>query len=313
MIIECPSCLTNYETPAEIPLKGRNVRCAKCSHVWLVKPNDMPLPPEPADSELTVPSDGRAEPDDVAFREAGEDEQEADDEIGAAGPGVLEQDDRTETDAATEPQEDALQEDAALSGRSKPWLNPILKVSIREDAAQEDDDEAGANAVVELADEDEVAAIVGPEDRAAPPLSPALMAGWSALALAGVFIFVLSITQRVGIVRVLPKAASVYESVGLSVNVRGLDFENVRSAWTAEAGRLILEIHGGIINVTDEQQIVPKVVFALRNSDGLEVYQWAAEVRSTPLPAGERAQFTVRIPTPPKSIKFVQMKFAKAR
>jgi predicted Zn finger-like uncharacterized protein len=35
MILTCPSCATRYQTDeAKFPPEGRQVRCAKCSHVW---------------------------------------------------------------------------------------------------------------------------------------------------------------------------------------------------------------------------------------------------------------------------------------
>jgi predicted Zn finger-like uncharacterized protein len=35
MILTCPACATRYQTDeAKFPPDGRQVRCAKCSHVW---------------------------------------------------------------------------------------------------------------------------------------------------------------------------------------------------------------------------------------------------------------------------------------
>jgi predicted Zn finger-like uncharacterized protein len=42
MILTCPECATRYEADAaKFPPQGRDVRCAKCAHVW------RQLPPEP--------------------------------------------------------------------------------------------------------------------------------------------------------------------------------------------------------------------------------------------------------------------------
>ena len=192
---------------------------------------------------------------------------------------------------------------------------PIAASETDADAAPAEDDDADMAGEAELADEDvdDVPPIVVPEELPAPAMDTRLMVGWAGLALFVIVTMTLFATMRVGIVRALPGAASVYASLGLPVNVRGLDFDKVTSAWTIEAGRSILEIHGDIVNVTDADIAVPTVVFALRNAKGLEVYQWAAEVRSEPLAGGERTPFVARIPTPPKSIKNVQVKFAKAR
>jgi predicted Zn finger-like uncharacterized protein len=50
MILTCPNCSTRYQADATKFLPaGRNVRCAKCAHVWL----QMPPPPEP-ETELAI-------------------------------------------------------------------------------------------------------------------------------------------------------------------------------------------------------------------------------------------------------------------
>ena len=72
-------------------------------------------------------------------------------------------------------------------------------------------------------------------------------------------------------------------------------------------------MHGDIVNVTTEPMKVPTVVFALLNEADVEVYQWAADVRNDLLGARDRTSFVARIPTPPKSIRSVQVRFAKAR
>ncbi|MDR3526539.1 MAG: DUF3426 domain-containing protein [Rhizomicrobium sp.] len=55
MILTCPSCVTRYEVDGtKFPPSGRDVRCAKCGHVWHALPNDevMPAPaPEPPPAE----------------------------------------------------------------------------------------------------------------------------------------------------------------------------------------------------------------------------------------------------------------------
>lgn len=44
MILTCPNCSTRYQADAaKFPQAGRNVRCAKCAHVW----HQMPPPAEP--------------------------------------------------------------------------------------------------------------------------------------------------------------------------------------------------------------------------------------------------------------------------
>ncbi len=45
MILTCPSCVTRYEVDGtKFPPSGRDVRCAKCGHVWHALPNDEVIP-----------------------------------------------------------------------------------------------------------------------------------------------------------------------------------------------------------------------------------------------------------------------------
>ena len=51
MILTCPECATRYQTDAaKFPPAGRNVRCAKCSHVW----HQSPPQPEPENDVVDV-------------------------------------------------------------------------------------------------------------------------------------------------------------------------------------------------------------------------------------------------------------------
>jgi predicted Zn finger-like uncharacterized protein len=62
MILTCPACSTRYEADAaKFPPQGRQVRCAKCSHVWHQAGPDAsaapPAPqPEPAMAEAAAAS-----------------------------------------------------------------------------------------------------------------------------------------------------------------------------------------------------------------------------------------------------------------
>ncbi|HEX4533096.1 MAG TPA: DUF3426 domain-containing protein [Rhizomicrobium sp.] len=62
MILTCPQCATRYEADAaKFPAQGRNVRCAKCSHVWhQAGPDADGAVPEP---EAFVPPTAETAPD----------------------------------------------------------------------------------------------------------------------------------------------------------------------------------------------------------------------------------------------------------
>ena len=140
-----------------------------------------------------------------------------------------------------------------------------------------------------------------------------IAAGWAALAIILSSVTSFAYFNSITVVRMLPGSAATYESFGLPVNVRGLEFDKIKYSWETSAGRPVLEVFGDIVNVTSEPLKVPTVVFGLRTKEKVEVYQWAADVRTELLPGGQRTAFSAQIPTPPKSIRDLQVRFAKVR
>jgi predicted Zn finger-like uncharacterized protein len=56
MILTCPSCSTRYQADsARFVPPGRNVRCAKCSHIWFQPAPLHELEPEPEPEPVIVP------------------------------------------------------------------------------------------------------------------------------------------------------------------------------------------------------------------------------------------------------------------
>ena len=56
MILTCPSCSTRYQADStRFARPGRNVRCAKCGHVWFQTAPDVEPEPEPVLEPVLVP------------------------------------------------------------------------------------------------------------------------------------------------------------------------------------------------------------------------------------------------------------------
>ena len=72
MILTCPACATRYQVDeAKFPSAGRQVRCAKCSHVWHqpgpgIEAQDGPLSEPAAAAAVEVPAPEEDVPDPVA-------------------------------------------------------------------------------------------------------------------------------------------------------------------------------------------------------------------------------------------------------
>jgi hypothetical protein len=141
-----------------------------------------------------------------------------------------------------------------------------------------------------------------------------VLAGWLAIlaAVGGVLVTAVLAPERM--VRLLPGTAAIYAAMGVPVNVRGLEFSNLGYRWAGDnAGRPALEIAGEVTNITTEPLIVPTVVFALLDEDGLEIFHWATVIRRSALPPGKTTRFQARIPAPPEAVRGLQVHFATER
>jgi predicted Zn finger-like uncharacterized protein len=305
MILECPNCETCYEIPEDLPPEGRKVRCASCQHVWNATNKNQPKADIPADifddGEIVFKNDDEmdAEPPAEPDADAGN-SQDSIDDIFAQDTGAGE--------TQKEPDDEATAIDVSDDDFTESAMEEVFTSAMKES------DSIAENYPVEETQEAESTPIVIGKAKKRRRFVPGnIAAGWAALAiiLGGVASYVYY--GRIAVVRILPGAAATYERLGLPVNVRGLEFDKIKYSWETSAGRPVLEVYGDIVNVTSEPLKVPTVVFGLRTKEKVEVYQWAADVRSELLPGGQRTAFNAQIPTPPKSIRDVQVRFAKVR
>lgn len=294
-IIECPNCAARYEVPATIPKHGRKVRCAKCTRVWT------------AQASATSQED-----DDVIFRDFDDEPEYAD---GAAETAAAELDESAPSPSS--PAEATADTDA------------VYEVAFDEDDAEtrpDADRSADLQNIDDRVDADDLAYFddYSDSDRGTWPRAPAAGArayrglgrarlGWAALALMLLAGSAIAYLQRVEIVRAVPGMAQLYGALGMPVNVRGLKFEDVGSSWTADAGQLVLEVRGEVVNVTATPLPVPTVLFLVRDDGAEEIFRWAADIRAEPLPGGERTRFVARVPAPSKGARSLQLRFVEAR
>ena len=116
---------------------------------------------------------------------------------------------------------------------------------------------------------------------------------------------------RVPIVRVLPGMASLYETIGLPVNVRGLEFFGLSHQWMNEGGRMRLVVRGEISNITDGTRPVPEIIFAMLDGNGHEFFQWTQKPKIKSLDAFSKTRFRAQIPAPADRVHRVKIRFAK--
>lgn len=138
------------------------------------------------------------------------------------------------------------------------------------------------------------------------------LVNWGALA-ASILVFAgASFQYRVNIVRMLPGSAQIYERLGMPVNVRGMAFANVVFKRGFENGLPIIAIKGEVINLSDEQQILPRVRLGLLDGTDRELYHWTVRVSKRPIGPNARMKFVTRLASPPKSARGLMVRFAQA-
>jgi hypothetical protein len=93
------------------------------------------------------------------------------------------------------------------------------------------------------------------------------------------------------------------------VNLRNLQFENVRISKESENGANILIVEGLIVNIVDKPVEVPRLRFAARNAAGQEVYTWTALPSRSILGPGESLEFRSRLASPPADASDVMVRF----
>jgi predicted Zn finger-like uncharacterized protein len=292
MLIVCPSCATSYQVePQSLGQGGRSVRCARCQNVWFA----------------TIPS----------LISAGSDEWDVID-TGPRVPSV----DGTRPIAASE----AVPADFTVQPASMEGIDLAgLSAEIDTERAER---ESEADAVLA-----EVAQEIAAVD---PPLAPAeapragedietvaarrarrealnrrnwLKLGVPAAVLILTALNASLVSWRAEIVRLLPQTASLYAAIGLPVNLRGLEFDNIRLSRAKHEGVGVLVVEGNIVNVTSRTVEVPRLRLAVRNEAKREVYAWTALPSRSILGPGEALPFRSRLASPPADAREVQVRF----
>jgi len=151
----------------------------------------------------------------------------------------------------------------------------------------------------------------GGESKAGGGGGLALAAAWA------VFLSVLSgvtlalVTFRDEMVGALPGTSAIYRNIGLTVQDRQIDFGPVSYRWTVTDGKPMIEVTGQIINLTDRETTVPRVLINVRDTENSDAVKATATVRSEPLAAHETAEFTLEFLSPPKTITHIELAFAE--
>ncbi len=135
---------------------------------------------------------------------------------------------------------------------------------------------------------------------------------WAGVALVVVAVLGAAVIFRGSVVRVWPRTASVYASLGMPVNPIGLVVEQVKAEPSLKDGHPVLEISGVIHSVSDRIVSAPPLRISLMNADGKRVAGVIAAFSNGQVPPGAVRHFTTYIIDPPFSSQdgSLQVEFA---
>jgi hypothetical protein len=114
------------------------------------------------------------------------------------------------------------------------------------------------------------------------------------------------------VVSAAPIAIKAYDRLGYDINIYGLELRRVERQHAIINGTRVLSVKGDILNVSDDQQKLPWLRFALEDAGGKELYHWTLDTAARPLRAGEHTGFTTRVASPPEGAYNLKIRFARA-
>jgi predicted Zn finger-like uncharacterized protein len=132
---------------------------------------------------------------------------------------------------------------------------------------------------------------------------------WAAMAAGLAVMIALAIVFRIDVVRLWPKSAAAYASVGLPVNSLGLAIEGVRYEPSLQEGHAALSVSGMIRNIEDHSISAPPLRIRLLNANGDAVAAKIARPADPRIPPGETRHFALVLLDPPKTARVLEVAF----
>lgn len=117
---------------------------------------------------------------------------------------------------------------------------------------------------------------------------------------------------RTEVVRLVPRSASLFATVGLPVNLVGLDIAEARSQLSQGPTGRILTVTAAIANPTAHARAVPRLALSIGRADGESLYDWTAAAAAAELAPGATTRFEAKLPSPPPEGRVVVVTFSTA-
>lgn len=121
------------------------------------------------------------------------------------------------------------------------------------------------------------------------------------------------VVWRTDVVRLMPQTASFFQSVGLGVNLRNLNFEGIKVSTEMVNGNRVFIIEGEITASTRKPIELPRLRFVLQDERGADIYAWNSVLEQSVLKPGERVAFKSRLASPPPEARNIVVRFFNRR
>ena len=132
---------------------------------------------------------------------------------------------------------------------------------------------------------------------------------WAGMSAALAVVIACAVIVRVDMVRLWPRTAGAFASVGLPVNQVGLVIEQLRAEPSLQDGHAALTISGVLRNVEDKPVSAPPLRLSLLNPAGKRVGGKVAAAADPLVPPGETRHFAIAILDPPSTAKDLEIGF----
>lgn len=140
------------------------------------------------------------------------------------------------------------------------------------------------------------------------PLRTSVLVSWIVFSL-----LALLVLFREPVVRFVPESARLFSIVGLDVNLRGLEFRDVKVTFFREGNERLLGVEGLIVNMVAERRDVPRVRVAVLDRAGQPVMSWTVSPTQDSVNPRAAVTFRSRMAGLPETAEQVEVRFLNKR
>jgi predicted Zn finger-like uncharacterized protein len=136
---------------------------------------------------------------------------------------------------------------------------------------------------------------------------------WAGMAAMLTVLLLMAYVFRVDVVKLWPKTASAYASVGVPVNPLGLQFEELGARPALKDGRAALIVSGKIRNTKDHPVESPPLQIQLLDKAGRSLEVKHVDPENPLIPPGQARAFSISLYDPPPAAEDAKVAFALDR